>query len=261
MKKLSLLFIAMTSMTALAVSANTQNVYDYDGFERSTSFNSGPIHSAQIVSSFAHELEVYLYPRDIDDTCHYANIYTSMNNEHIISASVGLVGGSYTVKRLIAPIPEEFLTKNKRVVVNCSDAQGQAYNIHIKVPGAPVINWQASIEPAGEFIYQSNSYSYHSAYKIKSNLNVNNQSNNSYCQTVINRDVELGLFHGHESKGPFHSDIFMANKEVDNSVNPQPVVYQVIECENAVGKTKAIKVWELTNEDSINLIHDEIIVQ
>ena len=36
--------------------------------------------------------------------------------------------------------------------------------------------------------------------------------------------------------------------------------YQVIECENAVGKSRAIKVWELTNESVINLIHDDVTV-
>jgi hypothetical protein len=259
MKKLNLLFVAISSTAAFTASAIT-NVYDNDGFERSTSFNEGPLHSSQIISSTAHELEIYLYPRGINDTCSYANIYTSMDNEHIASVPVGLVGGSNSVKRLMTAIPEEYLTENKRVVVSCNDALGKGYNIHIKAPGAPIINWQANIEPRGEFVYRSKSYSYHSAYQVHSNLNIDNQNNFAHCKTVNNRDVELGLFHGQEGKGPFHSDIFIANANIDNSIAPQPVVYQVIECENAVGKSRAIKVWELTNESVINLIHDDVTV-
>jgi len=261
MKNLSMLFLAMSSLPTTIALAATQNVYDYDGFERSTLYSSGPINSAQIVSSSAHELEIYLYPRNKGTTCHAANIYTAMNNKTITSATLDLVGGSNNVKRLMAEISEEFLTTNKRVVVNCNDVQGEEYNVHINVPGAPLINWQMGIEPLGEFIYRSNSFSYHSAYKVNSHLSINNQNNNSFCYTVDNRGVELGLFHGRKGKGPFHSDIFMANANVDNSATPQPVVYQAIECENAVGKSKAVKIWELTNEHSINLIHDEVIIK
>ncbi|WDE13738.1 hypothetical protein [Thalassomonas haliotis] len=133
--------------------------------------------------------------------------------------------------------------------------------MHVLVPGAPVIDWQANVEPPGEFIHNSHSYGYHSAYHISSLLSVNNQNNAGFCYTEANRGVELGLFHGLPGKGQFHSDVFVVNDEIDNSGRPQPMIYQVIECENASGKTRAVKVWELVNEEGINLIRDEIIVK
>ena len=145
--------------------------------------------------------------------------------------------------------------------VSCSNTQGENFNVRVNVPGAPIIDWQASAEPTGEFKHQYRGYSYHSSYVVSSTLNINNQSNYSGCTTTQNRGVELGLFHGQAGKWPFHSDVFTVTKAVDNSVNPQPVIQQTIECENAAGKTKAVKVWSLTDEGSISLIHDEIIVQ
>jgi len=262
MKKHSLVFALTASVTSTLISLNAgaaETVFDTDGYERSTTFSSGPLHSAQIVSSSAHELEVYLYPRNLSDSCHSASVYT--DDSYIPNVMLDLVGGSRNVRSVKAQIPEELLLDNKRVIVRCSDVENREYNVHVLVPGAPVIDWQARVEPAGEFVHNSHSYGYHSRYSVSSVLSVNNQHNTGFCHTVANREVELGLFHGLPGKGPFHSDVFVANEEVDNLAVPQPVVYQVIECENASGKTRAVKVWELVNEEGINLIHDEIIVK
>lgn len=258
MKKQQVFFALVTSFSSLTVGA-AETIYDTDGFERTTSFNSGPVHSAQIVSSSAHELEVYLYPRNLSDSCHSASVYT--DDAYIEQVMVDLVGGSRNVRSVKAQIPEALLTENKRVIAYCSDGENQEYYVHVLVPGAPVIDWQASVEPKGEFIYNSHSYGYHSSYNISSLLTVNNQNNAGYCYTVANREVELGLFHGRQGIGPFHSDVFVTNEQVDNSAEPQPVIYQVIECVNPSGKTKAVKVWELVNEEGINLVHDEIIIK
>ena len=50
-----------------------------------------------------------------------------------------------------------------------------------------------------------------------------------------NRDVELGLFNGHDYKSPFYADVFTVDRHIDNSNEPHPVITQVIECENVAG--------------------------
>ena len=257
MKKHNLLFALVSSIASLSASG-AEKIFDTDGFERTTNFSSGPIHSAQIVSQSAHQLELYLYPRNLTESCHSAEVYAE--NSYIPQVFVELVGGSRSVSSVKAQIPEELLTENKRVIAHCRDEENKEYEVHVLVPGAPIIDWQASVEPSGEFIYRNNSYSYHSSYKVNSHLKVNNQESQGFCYTVSNRDVELGLFHGVPGKGPFHSDVFVSQSSIDNSAVPQPVIYQVIACENAAGKTRAVKVWELTNESGINLLHDEIII-
>ena len=203
-------------------------------------------------------MEVYLYPRTPSDSCYAAQM--SGDATDIPDVRVELLGSSSNVHTVKAQIPEDLLTTNKRIVASCIDGENKRYDVHVLVPGVPKINWQASVEPRGEFIESSHSYSYHNRFHISSLLTVNNQHNGGRCYTVGNLGVELGLFHGRPDMGPFHSDVFVTNGERDNSVDVHPVVYQVIECENASGKTRAWKVWELFNEQGTDLIHDDIVI-
>ena len=215
MKKQQIFFALVTSIASLTAGAR-ETVFDTDGYERTTVFSSGPVHSAQIVSSSARELEVYLYPRTLSDSCYAAQMWGDATQ--IPDVRVELLGSSSNIRTVKAQIPEALLTANKRIVARCLDGENQMYDVHVLVPGVPDINWQASVEPRGEFIESSHSYSYHSSYHISSLLTVNNQHNGGNCYTVGNQGVELGLFHGRPGMGPFHSDVFVTNKEVDNSV-------------------------------------------
>ena len=261
MKIKNLALVIVPSLISLGANATTQPVFDVDGFERHTTYNSGPVSSATIASDSAHNLEVYLFSREIGG-CTTANVYSSESGEYIASAYVDFLGGSHgKVRTVKASIPEEFLFTNKSLKVSCTNTQSERFYVHVNVPGAPIIDWQASVEPTGEFKYQYHSYPYHTSYTVSSTLNINNQNYYSGCRTIENRGVELGLFHGESGKGPFHSDVFTSTTAVDNSAIPQPVIQQTIECENAAAKTKAYKVWSLTDEASISLIYELIVVQ
>ncbi|KNC66707.1 hypothetical protein AC626_15230 [Pseudoalteromonas rubra] len=47
---------------------------------------------------------------------------------------------------------------------------------------------------------------------------------------------------------------------VDNKAK-NPVLYQILECENAVGKTMAVKVFNLTDPNGIYTYEDQLIVK
>ncbi|WP_105170008.1 hypothetical protein [Pseudoalteromonas sp. T1lg23B] len=259
MKKLSLFAAALAASTG--VLALPEQAFDTDGFERVTEYSYGPIASAIITSEFAHQLNVYLHPRNAGDSCQYGNIYAQSTGEHIAHADVSNVPAQVLMQQATAEIPDQYLMENKRLRVSCTNSEGQDYDVLVNIPGAPVVDWQISVEPKGEFIHRPNTYGYHSVFEVTSKLNVNNQNNGSRCTTLSNRGVELGLFHGEGRVGPFHSDVFTTNIEVDNSQAGQPVLYQIIECENAVGKTMAVKVFTLTNPDSIYLLEEDVIVK
>ncbi|CAM4302577.1 hypothetical protein [Pseudoalteromonas byunsanensis] len=260
MKKLSL-FAAATLTASASSLALPEQAFDTDGFERVTEYSYGPIASAIITSEFAHQLNVYLHPRNVGDSCQYGNIYTQSTGEHVAHADVSNVAAQVFIQQAAADIPERHLVENKRLRVSCTSAAGEDYDVLVNIPGAPIVDWQISVEPKGEFVHRPNTYGYHSSYEVTSKLNINNQNNGSRCTTLSNRGVELGLFHGEGRFGPFHSDVFTTNLTVDNSRAGQPVLYQIIECENAAGKTMAVKVFTLTNPDSIYLLEEDVIVK
>ncbi len=261
MKKSKLVLALVSTLITLGASASSKTVFDTDGFDRLTKYSSGPVSSAVIASEHAHQLEVYLFRDELGSDCASANVYDLHSGQNLAVGHIGYVGGSDgRIRNVLAEIPEEFLQTQKVLEAECTNAQGEEFSVRVNIPGAPIISWEAHVEPTGEFIYQNYSYSYHSSYKVTSRINVNNQSVNGFCQSTQTQGVALNLFHGNTGKGNFHSDVFTASKEVNNAVSPQPVLHQSIECAGTGGKTKLIKVWDLTDENSIQLMHDELIV-
>ena len=63
MKIKSLVLAIVPALISLGASAATQTIFDVDGFERQTEYSSGPVSSATIVGEYAHNLEVYLFPK------------------------------------------------------------------------------------------------------------------------------------------------------------------------------------------------------
>ncbi|KZN38912.1 hypothetical protein [Pseudoalteromonas luteoviolacea] len=255
--RVSLLATLFSSFSLLAVE---QSIVDVDGFERVTNYAYGPVQSAIIVSERAHKLSLHVNLRDAQSDCGFANVYSIKTYSHLSTLNITKDVDDANSLILETELNDESaLLDSKTVHINCTDAQGSNYTVQVNIPGAPVVDWQISLEPAGEFVYQPYSFGYHSAYKIKSLLRVNNQNTQSYCTTLANRGVSLGLFNGEDKKGPFHSDVFVKNEVVVNDA--QPVLYQIIECENAAGKTMAVKVFNLTNPNLIHTWEDQLIIK
>ncbi|CAH9050438.1 hypothetical protein PSECIP111951_00192 [Pseudoalteromonas holothuriae] len=261
MKKFSVIFALATITASTSSFALPNQAFDTDGFERVTQYAHGPIATSIITSEFAHKLNVYLHPRNVGDFCSYGNIYAQTTGEHIVHADISRVPAQVVIQQATADIPEQYLTQNKQLRVSCTTVQGEDYDVLVNIPGAPIIEWEVDVEPRGEFVHRPNTYGYHSAYKVNSHLRINNQSNDGRCQTLSNRGIELGLFHNKNSKGPFHSDVFSTLKTIDNTQAGQPVLYQMIECQNAAGKTLAIKVFTLTNPTDIYIVEEDLIVK
>ncbi|MDK1287099.1 hypothetical protein [Pseudoalteromonas umbrosa] len=258
LSKLSIVFC--TLLTSLNAAALAQNIADEDGFERLTHYIDGPVSHVLITSEHAHKLTLNVQLRDEFSRCYNANVYSNETHNNLANLSLSVDVDSTQSLTLEADLNDEnALQASKTVHINCLDGDGIDYNVLVNVPGAPIVDWQVTLEPEGKFIYQPYSYGYHSAYRIRSSLSVNNQNTQSYCSTVANRGVSLGLFHGEDRKGPFHSDVFIKNDVLTNPAHQ--VLYQIIECENAAGKTMVVKVFNLTNPNIIHLWEDQVIVK
>ncbi|MCG7548927.1 hypothetical protein [Pseudoalteromonas sp. Of7M-16] len=249
-----------TLLASLNSYASVQNVADVDGYERTTSYAYGPVSSVAITSEHAHKLILNVQLSNEFSRCDNANVYSNRTHTNLASLNVSINSHVLTSLTMETEFSDESALQDPKTVhIGCTDEFGQEFNVLVNVPGAPIVDWQVSLQPAGKFIYIPYSYGYHSAYKIESRLSVNNQNTQSYCTTLANRSVSLGLFHGEDRKGPFHSDVFIKNEVLTNPAHQ--VLYQIIECENAAGKTMAVKVFNLTNPNHIHLWEDQLIVK
>jgi hypothetical protein len=252
--------VALSLVTISPSFASSKNVFDIDGYDRFTEYKHGPVSSSVIASDYAHYLDVYLHPSATTNKCYSAEVLTENTGELITFASIKTVDQNDRIYQVLTTIPDEYVAMNKKLVVACDDDSDDEYKIHVKIPSAPKIHWVMTVEPTenSEFIQPSQSFGYHSEYKVDSTLRIENQTTDSFCQTTSKFSPDLGLFNGVGGADKFKSNVFLTNKVVNNTVNPKPVLIQSVECQNSAGKTIARKIFELTDKNAIELIHDEV---
>ena len=252
------LSFAVVSVLSSNVLASVVNVYDTDGNNRHTEHNLGPISSFATSNNNARELMVYVYRKDAYSACSDGQVYESNSGQYVTSVNIKPAGVTPVVDVVSAQLPEESLNKNKVLKLTCTDGQGGEFNIRHNIPSVPQVNWQATVESVGDFVNQSQSYGYHDEIHYSGTISVNNQTTDAYCYSDASRDQPLYLFHNGNGKGNFHSDVFVTNRTLGNTA---PVLFQSITCENPMGSTRVLKVWDLTDENAINLITEETFIR
>ncbi|TMO56276.1 hypothetical protein [Pseudoalteromonas aurantia] len=260
MKVCNFAVVALSLATITQSFASSKNVFDIDGYDRYTTYAEGPVSSSVIASDYAHYLDVYLHPSATTNKCYSAEVQTENTGELITFASIRTVDQHGRIHQVLTTIPDEYVAINKKLVVTCDDDSGDEYKIHVKIPSAPKIHWVLTVEPTenSQYIQPHQSFGYHTEYKANSTLRIENQTTDSFCQTTSKFSPDLGLFNGVGGADKFNSNVFMTNKVVDNGANPKPVLIQSVECQNSAGKTVARKIFDLTDEAAIELIHDEV---
>ena len=256
--KLKYLSVACLSLFSISAFANLTNVYDTDGHNRHTYLSLGPVSSLTTANDTARDLVVYVYRDNADSTCTYGEVYEVNSGQTVTFVNIESAGATMYVDKVTASLPESVLNKNKALKLACHDENGDAFNVHHKLPSVPQVSWTASVEATGEFVHQHQSYGYHDEIRYSGIINVNNQTTDSYCYSDADRGVPLYLFHDVNGKGRFHSDVFVADRTMGNTA---PVLYQSVTCVNPMGSTRVIKAWELTEESGINLIVNEAIIR
>ncbi|MDK1286637.1 hypothetical protein [Pseudoalteromonas umbrosa] len=254
--------LAAAMLTAVSAVAAPINVADTNGYDRHTVYSYGPVSRVVITSEFAHNFSADVELRD-GARCDNGNLYSNVDSSHVVNVGIqaDATNANAATIGVTNAIAEDKLTHNKTLHLSCYDADNTWYNVLVNVPSAPIVDWDITVEPAGDFVNQPYSFGYHSAFRVKSTLNVNNQNKSqSYCYTVANRGLSLGLFHGSDTSNTFHSDVFTQDKVYTNDT-AQPVLYQIVQCENAAGKTMAVKVFNLTDPNGIYTYEDQLIIK
>ena len=114
MKKSKLVLALVSTLITLGASAAPKTIFDTDGFDRNTTYSSGPVSSATIASEYAHQLEVYLFRNARGTDCTSANVYTFNSGDYVATGHVGYVSGSDgRIRNVMAEIPEAFFTNEK----------------------------------------------------------------------------------------------------------------------------------------------------
>lgn len=246
--------LALVTVVSGSLAAQQTVIGDYDGYNRLTEHQQGPVLSWQTDSSSGHQLKVYLHRRS-GSQCEVPALYSEQTQQYL--APVRQTALSPQVDFLEAEVPASALTEHKVLLADCRDADGQRYQVQHKIPALPKISWNTRVSPAGQFIRQPRGYDYHNAIAVQSNLQISNYSTESYCESDSSTgwDQSLKLFHGKTGHGPFQEDVFVTNVTVENH---RPVLSQSIVCSNPAGKTRIVRVWELFHESEIRLVHNEV---
>ncbi|GAA0349304.1 hypothetical protein GCM10009092_12110 [Bowmanella denitrificans] len=246
--------VACATLSGTALAA--QMVYDIDGLARHTDYADGPLEAAATHNDNARDAQVYLYRRHARSSCSSAAFYAADDGTYLASARLVTIAPAVDIAQ--GRFPDTALEVDKVLQVSCTDEAGQAYLVQHKIASVPKIDWLAEVVPAGEFVQVNQGYSYHSAIEYDGSLSVDNRTRQGHCQVTQDRGVALGLFNGQSGKSHFHADVFVTHKVVANN---QPVLLQSVECTNPAGTTKLLKVWDLTNEQRIDLIEDIKIIR
>lgn len=261
----AILGLTLTGLTiATTVSAEPFSVvYDTDGKYRSTTYNGSFIERITTTSDSARNLQFHLYPsNDFTGTCVSANAYDIETGTHISNAPIRPLGVSTNALVVNLQIDEAYLQKDKTIAMHCYDNNGNTVQVQHKVPGAPSIEWKSSLQgngpwtsagycegpdcPQGSGSYESLSYS--------ATIQVNNHTSQARCHTKQDAELEIPLLNGKDFRKDFYSDSFITPTTQISQYSP-PVIVQSISCVNSGGTTKALQVWDVTNEDFV-LIED-----
>ena len=261
----TLLSIAVLSVASTSAMANTY-VFDQDGAARDTNYAQGPITTVRTDAASAHNINAYIFPKDATITCDTAALFNDQTGEYIAVVNVhgADIRGTTKVAEFSFAGDNQVFQANKTVELRCADNNGEQFLVHHKVPGAPLINWTASVSAAGPWtgpqpcgLRCNPGHGSYSALQFQGSMNVTNNAPDGVCYTERD-DLAVGLFHGGEYRANFHSDVFSASKYA-TTYNP-PVVFEKVTCQNSAAKTTALKVWQITG-DSIELVEDTFWIQ
>lgn len=261
----AILGLSLTGLTiATAVSAEPFSVvYDTDGKYRSSTYNGSFIERITTTSDSARELQFYLYPsNDFTGSCVSANAYDIETGAHISNAPIQSLSDTTNALVVNLPIDEAYLQKDKIIAMHCYNNSGDTVEVQHKVPGAPSIEWTSSLQgngpwtstdycegpdcPQGSGSYESLSYS--------TTLQVDNHTSQARCYTEQDAELDIPLLNGKDHRKDFYRDTFITPTTQISQYSP-PVIVQSISCVHSGGTTKALQVWDVTNEDFV-LIED-----
>ncbi|SFC72019.1 hypothetical protein [Pseudoalteromonas denitrificans] len=254
MKTYNLSLLA-ASLFTLSASAQAQYIFDIDGVSVETNYSQGPVSRVATSDRSAQKLGFHIVYNNPESNCEYANLYSREDGTLIANVQVTPSNYSnYVDYAIIFDLPESHFTHGKVLQLGCKDKNNQDVTILHKIPGVPKVTWDATVTPVGNFIYQTQSYSFHDEVSYQGKITVSNGTTESICKSVIDYGQTLNLFHGKSSHSNFYSDVFTTAETFSNT---KPVLYQAIECSNSAGSTRMIKQWDLTDEAGITLATEE----
>lgn len=248
MKKLMLIIATGVALTITNDNAAaSQLIYDTDGSAgRVTYYNNAPISAMVTQSSSTYDLSVYTPHYTNPMPCQSAAVYDQNTDTLIVTLSV-------TNKTLSGKIPRGHEDQVKYVQANCTDEQGNSQTLRHKLAPAPKISFTSQLTVADWIDSDGFRPGYYDSVVYQAQLNIDNGEPDGFCHTKSFRGIIPTLLTERHNTG-FYSDVITVNGEAkyDAVVN---VLVNEVTCKSTGGTTRAVEVWEITEQQQNREIH------
>ncbi|MBQ4836497.1 hypothetical protein [Pseudoalteromonas luteoviolacea] len=261
------LLAAVVSLVAMNNAVASVTVNDVDGYDRESKYTGGFMDRIVTDSDHSRTFGAWAFRADTYGSCSTGAVYDEVSGEFIANVAIAPAGhNTWHIDRIVlqGQFTEAQLQRTRVLSLSCESEAGESFTVNHKIPAVPKITWDATLTGVGE--WQSPACGGQSSHcggagwyeqlSYTSSILVNNGTEDGFCTSQINDGLVSKVFNGYDSTPLFHTNHYALNNEVYN-YNGR-VFRQTVSCQNPAGTTEQVTIWEVTGENDINLVIDQV---
>ncbi|KZN69771.1 hypothetical protein [Pseudoalteromonas luteoviolacea] len=238
---MKLVYIMAASMLTVGNAYALESIYDADSSAgRTTQFNYGPVSSVSVQTSSSHYLAAYVTTRN-QATCTSAALYDEAGTNLVSQLQIS------DNKAVFGSIDMGYETLPKVLKLTCYD-NNHSYLVHHKVPAAPSINYERTLDVANWVSAGDRTPGYYADVTLSPQLAINTFVADGLCNVVEFNAVGPKLFNGESQVNNIHSDFYSQHAKTGYDAYSSTLVYG-IKCSNAGGTTLLVDEWRVTESN------------
>ncbi|KZN62019.1 hypothetical protein N473_20975 [Pseudoalteromonas luteoviolacea CPMOR-1] len=265
--KIKLLTTAI-SLFAMNSAVASVTLNDLDGYDRESHYTGNLMERIVTDSEHSRTFGAWVFRADKYGSCSTGAVYDEVSGEFIANVGIGPAGHNTShIDRVVLQgyFSEAQLQRTRVLSLSCESELGESYVVKHKIPAVPKITWDASLTGVGPWqtpdcsgqAQHCGGAGWYDQVSYTSSVLVNNGTEDGYCTSQINDGLVSKVFSGNDMTPLFHTNHFALNEEVYN-FNGR-AFRQTVSCHNPAGTTEHQTVWEVTGENDINLVVDQVI--
>ncbi|MDK1288184.1 hypothetical protein [Pseudoalteromonas umbrosa] len=218
-----------------------ETIYDADSNAgKTTQYPYGPVKSVMVQTTSSHYFTAF-FDTAAHASCNAAALYNELSGAVIAPLTVA------DNRVVFGAVEHGNETVAKVIKLTCHDDE-RSYLVHHKVPAAPTINYDRSLQLDNWTDAGSRYPGYFQSVTLTAQLSVNTHAPDGECHVVEfgNSDVP-GLFNGQMHINNLHSDVFNQTGKVLYDAYSSSMTY-AIRCSNSGGSTMLFDDWKI-NQD------------
>lgn len=230
-------------LALFAISSSTfalEVIYDEDAAAGVTSkYTHGPINEVIMNTRSTQYIEARYILDAKDNLCTKATLLDEQTWNVI--AQLQIIDNAVAT----GSVPEGYETKDKSLQLDCSAGEKE-YSVHHKIPAAPKITWDASVN-VSDWTDGGFKPGYYNDIDYTSNVGIDNNAPDGRCFfETMGQSSTPNVIKDKNNLVPFSYEQFNVQGKAEGS---EYLVSQIV-CRNAGGITRATELWDLGSPSS-----------